>query len=62
MSKVYSLHIRKHLLVYLDNIIVYNSTLEQHYKDLEAVFATIAQPKLLAKHQNASFTVNSCLS
>ncbi|KAJ9070268.1 hypothetical protein DSO57_1010090 [Entomophthora muscae] len=42
MNKVFAPHIGKHTLVYLDGIIVYSPLVEQHQKDLKAVFATLA--------------------
>ena len=55
MNKVFAPHIGKCALVYLDNIIVYSLSVEQHHKDLEAVFATLAQHKLLAKPSKCQF-------
>ena len=55
MNKVFAPHIVKHSLVYLDNIIVYSPLEEQHSKDLEAVFTTLRQHRLLAKPSKCQF-------
>ena len=55
MNEVFAPHIGKHALVYLDDIIVYSPSKEQHAKDLEAVFATLKQHRLLAKPSKCQF-------
>ena len=55
MNKVFAPHIGKHFLIYLNYIIVYSLKKEQHKNDLEAVFATLVQRKLLAKPSKWQF-------
>ena len=43
MNEVFAKHIGKHALVYLDDIIVYSPTKEQHNKDLQAVLDTLKE-------------------
>lgn len=38
MNKLFSGHIGKFFLVYLDDILVYNKTLEEHLKHIRQVF------------------------
>ena len=55
INEVFAPHIGKHALVYLDNIIVYSPSLEQHHKDLEAIFKTLQTHRLLAKPSKCLF-------
>ena len=55
MNEVFAKHIGKHALVYLDDIIVYSPSKEQHDKDLQAVLDTLKENRLLAKPSKCMF-------
>lgn len=43
MNKVFAKHIREYALMYLDNIIIYSLTKEQHNKDIRALLNTLQE-------------------
>ena len=55
MSKVFGDLIFKSVLIYVDDIIVYSSSFEQHLKDLEQVFNRLRQHNLTLKPSKCHF-------
>ena len=55
MSKVFSDLIFKSVLVYVDDIIVYSPSFEQHLRDLEDVFKRLKQHNLTLKPSKCHF-------
>ncbi|XP_021971365.1 uncharacterized mitochondrial protein AtMg00860-like [Helianthus annuus] len=56
MNNTFKPLLRKCVLVFLDDILVYNSSMEQHMKDLELVFKLLREHTLMAKKSKCSFT------
>ncbi|GJP32701.1 hypothetical protein CLOM_g17302, partial [Closterium sp. NIES-68] len=55
MSQIFSSLVDKCVLVYLDDIVIYNETREQQLKDLEAVFTLLQEHRLLMKGSKCEF-------
>ena len=55
MSKVFGDLIFKSILIYVDDLIVYSSSFEQHLKDLEQVFNRLRQHNLALKPSQCHF-------
>ena len=55
MSKVFGDLIFKSLLIYVDDLIIYSSSFEQHLKDLEQVFNRLRQHNLTLKPSKCHF-------
>ena len=55
MSKVFGDLIFKSVLIYVDDIIVYSSSFDQHLKDLEQVFDRLRQHNLTLKPSKCHF-------
>lgn len=55
MNKVFAPHLRKFVLVYLDDILVYSKTPEEHMLHLKQVLETLRQHKLYAKLKKCDF-------
>ncbi len=55
MNQVLHEHLGKRALVYLDDVIIFSKTPEQHIKDLEAVFRTLSKVGLTLKEKKCSF-------
>ncbi|GJP84221.1 hypothetical protein CLOP_g14308 [Closterium sp. NIES-67] len=55
MNEIFRPLMDKCAIVYLDDILVYNTTREQHLKDLETVFSLLQQNRLITKGLSASF-------
>ncbi|GJP33153.1 hypothetical protein CLOM_g17718 [Closterium sp. NIES-68] len=55
MNEVFRPLLDKCVIVYLDDILIYSTTREQHLKDLEAVFSLLQQHRLITKVLSASF-------
>lgn len=58
MNKVFSAHLRKFILVFFDDILVYSSDLSSHVKHLEVTLALLRQHTLFAKLSKCSFAQN----
>ena len=48
-------------LIYIDDLIIFSDTWQQHLFDLEAVFARLLQYSLFVKPNKCSFGANSLL-
>ncbi|GJP52084.1 hypothetical protein CLOM_g11187 [Closterium sp. NIES-68] len=55
MNGVFRDLIDKCVIIYLDNILIYSKTREQHLKDLEAVFQWLQQHRLITKGSKCEF-------
>ncbi|GJP44005.1 hypothetical protein CLOM_g3400 [Closterium sp. NIES-68] len=55
MNETFRPLLDKCVIVYLDDILVYNTTREQHSKDLEAVFSLLQQNRLITKGSECEF-------
>ena len=55
MNDVLRPFIDSFVIVYLDDILVYSSTWEQHVVHLRQVFQTLHRKKLLLKHSKCEF-------
>lgn len=55
MEKVFAPHLRKFVLVYLDDIMVYSKTPEEHLVHLRQVLALLREHKFLAKLKKCDF-------
>ena len=59
MNSVFTDHIRKFVIVFLDDILVYSRTLEEHLDHLRIVLSLLRQHKLYAKMSKCSFACTS---
>lgn len=55
MNHIFQPYLRKFVLVFFDDILVYSPTLEQHVVHLEAVLQTLQTHQLFAKRSKCSF-------
>lgn len=52
MNEIFAAFIRKFILVFVDDILIYSSTLEDHMKHLQTVFALLQQHSSLSERAN----------
>ena len=55
MNSIFKSHLRKFILVFFDNILIYGSTYTQHLSHLGAVFEVLRKNTLFAKKSKFSF-------
>ncbi|GJP84276.1 hypothetical protein CLOP_g14339 [Closterium sp. NIES-67] len=55
MNRVFRDLLDKCVIIYLDDILIYSKTREQHLKDLEAVFQRLQQHRLITKGSKCEF-------
>ncbi|XP_027155252.1 uncharacterized protein LOC113755447 [Coffea eugenioides] len=55
MNQVFQEQMRKHVLVFFDDILVYSPTLEEHVKHVKEVMSILRQHQLYAKMSKCSF-------
>ncbi|GJY82632.1 retrovirus-related pol polyprotein from transposon 17.6 [Tanacetum coccineum] len=58
MNEVFMSFLRKFVLVFYDDILIYSQTVEDHVIHLEAVLETMRQNKLYAKRSKCVFSTN----
>lgn len=58
MNHVFQQHLRKFLLVFFDDILIYRLTLQEHVVHLQQVFDFLVQHQLLAKQSMCAFSVS----
>jgi hypothetical protein len=55
MNSIFAPYIRKFILVFMDDILVYSKSLEEHVIHLRLVFQTLQQHNFFVKHSKCSF-------
>jgi hypothetical protein len=55
MNTIFAHLIRKSVLVFVDDVLVYSKTIEEHKRHLEAVLLLLEQNKLFLKRTKCSF-------
>ncbi len=55
MNKVFHPYLDKFVVVYLDDIVIYSTTLEEHVDHLRTVFQVLRENKLYVKREKCSF-------
>ena len=55
MNRVFELFLDKFVVVYLDDIVVYSKTLDEHIKHLRQVFQVLRDNELYVKKEKCSF-------
>jgi hypothetical protein len=55
MNKIFAKHLRKFVLVFFDDILIYSATAEQHKQHLATVLQLLRLNKLKAKLQKCTF-------
>ena len=58
MNEVFKPHLRKFVLVFFDNILVYSKGLEEHVIHLKAILQILASHQLYAKMSKCVFATN----
>ena len=58
MNQIFRAYLRKFVLVFFDEILIYSMTLEEHLQHLDMVFSTLQQHKLYANRKKCSFGQN----
>jgi hypothetical protein len=59
MNTIFSEFLRKFVLVFMDDILVYSSTLEEHVQHLQEVFQTLAAHQFFIKASKCLFVQQS---
>ncbi|CAL2233761.1 unnamed protein product [Prunus armeniaca] len=55
MNKVFQPFLDKFVVAYIDDIVVYNNSLEEHIEHLHKVFQVLRENKLYVKNEKCSF-------
>lgn len=55
MNTVFAAYLRKFILVFFDDILIYNKTWEDHLQHLEVVLAILVEHELFAGNEKCSF-------
>jgi hypothetical protein len=55
MNTIFADHLRKFVLVFVDDILVYNKSLEEHQDHLKQVFDILREHKLFVKKSKCTF-------
>lgn len=56
MNSIFAKYLRKFVLVFFDDILIYNKGLEEHRKHLRCVLEIIKKHKLYAKRRKCTFS------
>jgi len=59
MNSLFQPHLRRFVIVFFDDILVYSRTLEEHLVHLEIVFQCLLQHQFFLKHSKCTFGQNS---
>jgi hypothetical protein len=55
MNSIFAVYMRKFVLVFMDDILIFSQTLEEHVKHLKLVFQTPSDHKLFIKFSKCTF-------
>jgi hypothetical protein len=55
MNAIFAEHMRKFVLIFMDDILIFNKTLEEHIDHLRIVFQTLLEHKLFTKFSKCTF-------
>ncbi|CAM8905253.1 unnamed protein product [Rhodiola kirilowii] len=55
MNKIFHMYLDQFVVVYLDDIVIYNNTLEEHVGHLKTVFQVLRENELYFKQEKCSF-------
>ena len=55
INKIFHLYLNKFVVVYLNDIVIYNNTLKEHVEHLRKVFKVLRQNELYVKKEKCSF-------
>lgn len=55
MNDMLKVHLRKFILVFFDDILIYNNSIANHYKHLKLVFELLKSYQLLVKERKCVF-------
>ncbi|XP_042974786.1 uncharacterized protein LOC122306425 [Carya illinoinensis] len=58
MNKIFHPYLDQFVVVYLDDIVIYSSTLEEHVEHLRVVFRVLRENQLYVKKEKCSFALN----
>ena len=61
MNNIFREDLRKHIVIYLDNIIVYSKYEESHIKDLKQTLSKLRENKLFTKPSKCEFFKSSLI-
>ena len=56
MNRILAPYLNQFVQVYLDDIIIYSKTVEEHYSYIRKILELLRRNKLIAKKRNAHFT------
>lgn len=59
MNHIFRLYLRKFVLVFFDDILIYSRNIDEHLKHLELVFALLRKHKLFVKESKCTFAQKS---
>lgn len=59
MNQIFTKYVRRFVIIFLDDILVFSETLEEHEEHLHAVFELLRQHQLYAKVSKCSFATKS---
>jgi len=57
MNEVFRKHLRKFVLVFFDDILIYNQSMTEHLKHLQIIFELLIRHQLVAKSNKCAFGI-----
>jgi hypothetical protein len=57
MNEVFRKHLRKFVLVFFDDILIYNQSMTEHLKHLQIIFELLIGHQLVAKSNKCAFGI-----
>lgn len=58
MNKIFYLYLDQFVVVYLDDIVIYSSTFEEHLEHLRVIFQVLREDQLYVKKEKCSFALS----